>query len=418
MAPDDPTPEPPAKTVAGEELKIGPTAGDKSKYVLIKSLVGVTFVTIVAPVVVAYVIKQMENKEPANPAPGIAAPQIPRPRPMVAPFDAQKAQAGQASWAAYLKIPVEQKNAIGMTFILIPPGEFLMGSTPEQNEAGREIGKADKIPPDDWVWARMFHEVPQHRVVITKPYLMGQTEVTAGQFKEFVEATKYVTEAEQYGFGSSSSKTVDDQVTPKMKTRNWRTPGFPATDDSPVTQVSWNDAAAFCNWLSVRDRLKVFYRRDPKEGLLFTASGTGYRLPTEAEWEYAARAGTTTQFSFGDDPALLIEYGWFAGNNSSTIKPVGLKKPNPFNLFDVHGGVWEWCNDGWDLEYYKKSPSQDPFGPDDCPERIIRGGHWGYSPMLCRSTFRTSSVRTYRHYLHGFRVICFQPRIELVLAAD
>ncbi len=124
-----------------------------------------------------------------------------------------------------------------------------------------------------------------------------------------------------------------------MKKMTWRTPGYAVTDDSPVTQVTWNDAVQFCNWLSDQEKLKPCYRQDAKDGWILLASGTGYRLPTEAEWEYACRAGTTTQFSFGDDPAMLDIYGWFNKNASGSARAVGLKVANAFGLFDMHGNV-------------------------------------------------------------------------------
>ena len=120
--------------------------------------------------------------------------------------------------------------------------------------------------------------------------------------------------------------------------------GFEQTDEHPVVNVSWNDALAFCRWLS------------KKEGKIC-------RLPTEAEWEYACRAGSTTRYCFGDDASDLGEYAWYGANSDRKTHPVGTKKPNAWGLYDMHGNAWEWCADGYDAEYYEKSPTDDPTGP-------------------------------------------------------
>jgi formylglycine-generating enzyme required for sulfatase activity len=137
----------------------------------------------------------------------------------------------------------------------------------------------------------------------------------------------------------------------------------------PVETVSWDDAVAFTKTLS--DRL-----------------GRVVRLPTEAEWEYACRAGSTTKYCFGDDPAGLGDYGWSFANSSGAAQPVGGKRPNAWGLYDMHGNVWEWCSDWYDEGYYKQSPSVDPTGPDSGESRVLRGG--GY---LLRDTSVRSAVR-------------------------
>ncbi len=323
---------------------------------------------------------------------GSSAPRRDPPPSAVAPFDFKQARAHQQAWAKYRGVPVEQKNSIGMPLVLIPPGEFMMGSTPEQNAVSRKMAQDSEIATKDFTWARLDEEGPQHRVTLTKPYWLGTTEVTFGQFKKFVEATKYVTQAEQFGFGNSASTKSDDKTTPEMRKMTWRTPGYTVADDSPVTQVSWNDCIAFCNWLSEQEGLKSHYRLDAKAGWIPLAFGTGYRLPTEAEWEYACRSGTATQFSFGDDPTMLDIYGWYH-KNSSGPHEVGMKVANAFGLYDMHGNVYEWCQDLYAGDYYSKSSPDDPIGPSSGSNRMCRGGNSNYFPVHCRSAFRNSRHR-------------------------
>ena len=270
--------------------------------------------------------------------------------------------------------------------ILIPPGEFMMGSTDEQVEASLKTCVGIYATDPNLVSRIKTNERPQHRVVITKPYFMGTTEVTIGQFKKFADATKYATEAEQYGFGDSGAKVMDDKVTETHKqNKSWRAPGYAVTDDSPVAQITWNDAVAFCQWLSTQEKAI-------------------YRLPTEAEWEYACRAGTTTQYSFGDDMAELDEHGWFDKNSGGRAHPVGLKQPNAFGLHDMHGNLNELCGDYWNEKWYDVSPPEDPTGPSKADNRIFRGGGFGYGPF-CRSATRNSGPLRVRARTMGFRVV-------------
>ncbi|MGP0069268.1 MAG: formylglycine-generating enzyme family protein [Isosphaeraceae bacterium] len=248
---------------------------------------------------------------------------------------------------------------------LIPAGEFLMGSP-----------DSDKDASDD--------EKPQHRVRITQSFYLGMHQVTRGQFGRFVEATRYQTEAEKdgkggYGWDASSNKWEQN---PKF---TWRSAGFEQTDNHPVVNVSWDDASAFCDWLSRQE-------------------GQPYRLPTEAEWEYACRAGTTTRFSFGDSENLLGQYAWYAANSTNQTHPVGEKKPNTFGLHDMHGNVWEWCSDGYEADYYKKSPASDPLGSEQAVLRVIRGGSWYNDPQSARSACRDWITPGFRSGSLGFRL--------------
>jgi len=170
---------------------------------------------------------------------------------------------------------------------------------------------------------RYEDEGPQHEVVITKPFYMGVTEVTQAQYEAVMG----------------------------------KNPSYYRGAANPVETVSWNDAVEFCKKLSEKTRQTV-------------------RLPTEAEWEYACRAGTQTAFSFGDDPSTLGDYAWWGKNSGETPHPVGQKKPNAWGLYDTHGNVWEWCADWWGE--YPKGPITDPSGPATASRgsRVLRGGSW------------------------------------------
>jgi formylglycine-generating enzyme required for sulfatase activity len=227
--------------------------------------------------------------------------------------------------------------------------------------------------------------MPRHRVVISRPFSLGAHEVTVRQFREFVEETGYRTDAESDGVGglvhdSEREKVVSD---PNL---NWRRPGYPRAqdDDEPVVQVSWNDAMAFCRWLSQREKRP-------------------YRLPTEAEWEYACRAGSTTRWSSGDSPEGLELYAWTPNSGGPTTHRVGTKKPNAFGLYDMHGNVWEWCLDRSGL--YRSDPETDPQGPPVGKTRVLRGGAWDRKKIRrTSSAYRHDAEPTSRSLTYGFRV--------------
>jgi formylglycine-generating enzyme required for sulfatase activity len=289
------------------------------------------------------------------------------PPPAKAPFDAKQARAHQEAWAKHLGTTVETTNSVGAKMILIPPGGFLMGSSDE--EVAAALKAADEIAAGQDVKDRIQNvERPQHKVVISQPFLMSATEVTIGQFKKFT-ASGYQTDAEKAG----ESKT-------------YLNPGHPVTDESPAAMMTWNDAAAYCQWLSEQEKRT-------------------YRLPTEAEWEYACRAGTTAQFSFGDETHALPKYGRHDKNAEGKSHPVGTLLPNNFGLFDMHGNLWEWCGDYWDARWYENASSNDQAGPSAGSDRVLRGGSWSNSASYSRSAYRgaTSPLQRYENY--GFRVV-------------
>jgi formylglycine-generating enzyme required for sulfatase activity len=237
-------------------------------------------------------------------------------------------------------------NSIGMKLALIPAGPFLMGTT---GDTGRE---------------------KQHRVQITKPFYLGVYEVTQEDYEKVI------------GKNPSSFSSIGEN---KDEVKGMETGRF------PVESVSWEDAQEFCSRLSEKE-------------------GRQYRLPTEAEWEYACRAGTTTEYYTGDGERSLGEAGWYGwiqtpkGNSQQRTNRVGQKKPNAFGLFDMHGNVREWCADWYDEDYYGASPASDPKGPSTGSLRVTRGGGWSSYAVYCRSADRLWSVPSNRFDLLGFRV--------------
>ena len=178
-------------------------------------------------------------------------------------------------------------------------------------------------------------------------------------------------------------------------------------DKNPVEQLRWSDAVKFCNKRSERDGLQPCYDAQTLE-CNFDASG--YRLPTEAEWEYACRAGTTTAYFFGDSPAKLGTYAWFDKNSGGRPRPVGQKQPNPWGLHDMTGNVWEWCNDFYQVDYYATAPRENPRGPKEGQNKVLRGGAWRFSAENSRSGYRYnespgSADVCFGYDIYGFRCV-------------
>ena len=290
--------------------------------------------------------------KPAAPEPGdqvkVESSAASAPSAAVVPFDSLQALRHQTVWGQNLQTPVEQANSIGMTLRLVPPGEFIMGE-------------------------------PAHVVRITQPYYLGAHEVTVAQFRAFVDATGYKTDAENDPQGGAVWNSVK-RMRENRPDIHWRTPGFPQTDQHPVCCVSWNDASAFCKWLAKHE-------------------GKPYRLPTEAEWEFACRAGTTTAFHYGPVGNLMQ-----MSMNVRSTTPVGEFSPNAFGMYDMHGNVYEWCFDA--KRAFRAETAIDPRGPEDGPERAIRGGGYssGPSSLLVRSNGRGSAKVNDAYSSFGFRV--------------
>jgi uncharacterized protein (TIGR02996 family) len=253
-------------------------------------------------------------------------------------------------------------NPLGMRFALVHPGTFWMGSPENEPE-------------------RLNDEV-HHRVTLTEPYFLGAHTVTLGQFRQFIAATSYQTEAEQGagGWGYMGTNWVQNASI------TWRNPGFKQNARHPAVCLSWNDATAFLNWLNEVE----------------ADTGRVYSFPTEAQWEYAARAGTETAFFWGNDARRLGEYAWFEPNAKRRTHAVETKKPNPWGLWHMHGHLWEWCGDHY--SGYLTDPVTDPEGGSGGTSRVLRGGSWGREPRSGRSACRRADDPTLRLTTFGLRL--------------
>lgn len=263
-------------------------------------------------------------------------------------------------WSDAPTPPSSLTNSIGIKLVLVPAGRFVMGSPLTEPE-------------------RDVEEVP-HEVVISRPFYMGAYEVTQGEFL----------------------RVMGNKIKPALNRDTADSASY------PMESMLWKEAVAFCDQLSQLPAEK--------------SAGRQYRLPTEAEWEYACRAGTTTAFHYGN--ALSSRQANFNGNFvfgdaekgpyvRKTTK-VGSFPPNAFGLYDMHGNVWEWCADWYDANYYRQSPTEDPLGPPMgvTPTGygdfylVIRGGCWLDDARACRSAYRFRAMPDNRYQLIGFRVVC------------
>lgn len=174
---------------------------------------------------------------------------------------------------------------------------------------------------------------------------------------------------------------------------------------NPVEQVRWSDAVRYCNRRSELEGLQPCY--DLKTWSC-NFDATGYRLPTEAEWEFACRGGTTTAYFFGDTPAKLGNYAWYDKNSGGRPHPVGGKQPNPLGLQDMCGNVWQWCNDFYKVDYYPGSPKENPRGPDTGENKVVRGGAWRFSAENCRSGYRYNESPGYADVCFGYDIYGFR----------
>lgn len=265
-------------------------------------------------------------------------------RPTSQPRGSESAQTGVVGTNA--AVPPTIRTESGIEMVLIPAGEFRMGD--DQGE-------------DD--------EQPAHTVQVGS-FSMDVCEVTQQSIQTMM--------------GRNPSK--------------WQDPG------KPVERMSWYLAVQYCNMRSTREGFKPCY---DLETLRCNFTADGYRLPTEAEWEYACRAGTTSRYSFGDDPGKLIAFAWFKNNSGGSTHLVREKQPNPWGLYDMHGNVAEWCSDYY-ADAYEAGPVQDPAGPESGEGRVLRGGSWRTSDESCQSSARNCEAPGLADVCFGYEAYGFR----------
>ncbi len=298
-------------------------------------------------------------------------------------------------------------NSLGMPFVEVPAGSFVMGGIDAPEVLARAYPQLEAKR-----FAELTDEAPDHRVLIRKSFYLGQHEVTVGQFRRFLAASGYQPESQADGTGGYGYNAQYDPATTRRGDAfegrdprySWSNPGFPQGDDHPVVNVTWNDAQAMAQWLT-------------------RTEGHRYRLPTEAEWEYACRAGTRTRYPHGDDPEGLVKNAntfdqdaapywprWkqhaLAGSDGHAFTaPVGSHAPNAWGLQDMLGNAWEWVADWHGDTYYADSPAVDPQGPPDGSVRVRRGGSWHTWSFYARCGYRNWNSPQTRYTLVGMRLV-------------
>jgi formylglycine-generating enzyme required for sulfatase activity len=277
--------------------------------------------------------------------------------------------------AVAAELAIDLGNQLKVEMVLVSKGSFQQGSA--ATEAKREADET--VRP----------------ITLSRDFYLGKYPVTRGQFARFVAESNYRTEAERGtsgGFGWNGTALV------QARQYTWRNPGFPQTDDHPVTIVTYGDALAFCGWLSRK-------------------SGRTCQLPTEAEWEYACRAGTPTAWHHGDDESKVVEIAWYKPIAGNTTHPVKSLKPNPWGLY-FSGNVYEWCRD-WYAPYASGSftdPLQNNQNLSDKPRRVLRGGSWLSEIQHTRSAARYRNTPASRNADNGFRVMTYDLEVKAAAA--
>lgn len=308
-------------------------------------------------------------------------------------------------------LPARISNSLGMRLVQIPAGTFRMGSDESLSALQKDFPRMEAVRLE-----ALRDEAPVHIVRITRPFYMGQTEITVGQFRQFLQASGYVPESVADGTGGYGYNPAYDPATTtrgdlfegRDMRYSWRNPGFAQTDRHPVVNVTWNDAQALAQWLS-------------------RTEGRTYRLPTEAEWEYAARAGTRSRFHSGNAPESLhkvanvfdakaapywpqlVQHATHASDGYAFTAPVARFAPNAWGLYDMHGNAWEWTSDLYGEDYYAQSPVNDPQGPSEGDVYVRRGGSWHTWPLYARSSYRNWNSPQTRYTLVGIRLVLEAP---------
>lgn len=346
-----------------------------------------------------------------NPGPLAAVvPMMPNPRgatdlpaaPLKLPESPTNIALQQVAWARQLSRPAVARNSLQMSFAMVPPGEFEMGeiAATRSDESSKDGAEPSQTNAFDKL---------RHRIKITRPFAIGQNEVTIGQFRQFVLATHYKTRAElETATGVSLGEGLHQKKRSRQPNYSWKFAGeFPLDDEQPATNLSWHDALAFSEWLS------------QKEGLT-------YRLPTEAEWEYVARAGNGLVAAGSQELLELIKQqanladvsgmrelghsgfvtksvNW--DDTFAALAAVGRFSPNALGLQDLYGNVAEWCSDRYGLDYYQNSPLMDPGGPDTGTFRVIRGASWQSTVADCDPGARYFAPPHQTQLNVGFRLV-------------
>ncbi len=286
---------------------------------------------------------------------------------LMAPFTPADGARRQAEWARHLTMRPTLTNSAGIRLALVPPGQYSMGSP--DSETGRNND-----------------EGPRHAARLSRPFYVSTTEITVSQFASFVTSSGYQPgRSGGRGRGPSGNgfRPGPPQRGPSSsRGPDWTNPGYRQTADSPVVYITWDDAVAFCDWLSKEE-------------------GKRYRLPTEAEWEYCCRVGTETPY-YGGDEKDALDYGWFQANAAGKPQSVGKRKPNGWGVYDMPGNVWEWCGDWYGK--YPDQPQVDPAGATRGSTRVVRGG--GADSQPTRAADRESRPPGSASQNVGFRVVC------------
>lgn len=274
--------------------------------------------------------------------------------------------------------PADRRTTPGAVFrdcsdcpemVVIPAGQFTMGSTAAEKSWAVGQGASP---------ASVSDEAPQHSVSL-RSFALGKTDLTRGEYTAFVRETKRPAGDGCYETGNPDS--------PRHAGASWENPGFAQTERDPVVCVTWDDARAYVSWLN---------------GKLGSPAGP-YRLPSESEWEYAARAGTTTRFYWGDDVAAAAAHAWYKDNSGGQTHPSASKPANPFGLFDMAGDVWQWTEDCY-AETYAAAPADGSAAAGADCLRVDRGGSWFYPAWLLRPATRERNPAGYRDTVMGFRL--------------
>ena len=303
-----------------------------------------------------------------------------QPEPAIAPFNAEEAKQYQEAWAKHLGVEVETSNSIGMKFRVIPPCEFMMGSTTEEIRSLIESSKGF-----DWYKPHIQLEAPQHHVTLSQPFALGIHEVTREQFRKFVEDSGYKTVVEKSSKGGWGFERDSWIQSPRFYWSAEELYKGKVSEQHPVSNITQTDAMAFCRWLSEKE-------------------GVNYRLPTEAEWEFASRSGTTSRYFYGDQPTSSGKYVWnVLGKKMATPSEVGMTQPNPFGLFDMLGNLSELCLS--DFRNYPPHAVINPTGLKNPPNQVLRGGNFTDLPLHCRSAFRQLVTWDLSNHRYGFRIM-------------